>query len=106
MRHESLVAGVGTGLGVIAICSIPSISSVLRRKETRQAIYEDADGKSTPESMKAYSAKVPKAAIVLLSVLGCAGSLATSVLVTLRLAHDGLFLEDWLSSAAWVRLYP
>jgi len=103
MRHESLVVGVAAGLGVIALASLPSVSSFLRRKEPRQAIYEDADGKSTPESMEAYSAKLPKAVLLVLSALGCAASLTNAVLVTLNLGKDGLFLEDWLSSAAWVR---
>ena len=104
MRHESLVVGVASGLAVIALASIPAVSSFLRRRERQPAIYEDGDGTSTIEAMRAYSAKIPKTAIFLLSALGCAASLAIAVLVTLRLGKDGLFLEDWLSSVAWVSL--
>jgi hypothetical protein len=106
MRHDSLLIGVGTGLAVVGLCSIPSLTSFLlqlRSKEPRQDEYEDADGKATAESVKAYSARLPKAVILLLAALGTAAALAISVLVTLDVGKDGLSLENWLSSGAWVR---
>lgn len=106
MHNESLVAGVGTGLGAIALCSIPAVSGLIlqlsRREPKQEELYEDGDGKSTPESVKAYSAKLSKSAIVLLASLGSGASLAVAVLVTLRIGKDGLFLENWLSAGAWV----
>lgn len=105
MHNESLVTGVGTGLGLIGLCSIPAVSAVLlqlRRREPKQDAYEDEDGKSTPEAVKAYSARLAKSAILLLSSVGLGASLAVAVLVTLHIGKDGLFLENWLTTGAWV----
>ncbi|KAJ9151903.1 p-loop containing nucleoside triphosphate hydrolase protein [Pleurostoma richardsiae] len=105
MRNVSMIAAVGTGVGVIGLLSLPSISSLalqLSKREPKEDLYEDADGKSTPESVKAYSAKWPKAAILALAFIGCATAIAVAVLTTLHSSQHELSLENWLSAAAWV----
>jgi len=107
MRNVSMIAAVGTGVGVIGLLSLPSISSLalqLSKREPKEDLYEDADGKSTPESVKAYSAKWPKAAILALAFIGCATAIAVAVLTTLHSSQHELSLENWLSAAAWVSL--
>lgn len=101
-----MIAGVGTALAAIALSTYPAVSGLVQQILSRQprddALYEDADGKATAESVKAFSARLPKAAILGSAVLGSAVSLAASVLVSLHLAHDGFLVEDWLATAAWV----
>lgn len=95
-----------TGLGLIGLVSISAIVSLalqLATSELRQDTYEDEDGKATPESIKAYSAKLPKTLIVIFSVITSATSLATAVLATLHVGKDDLFLENWLSAGSSVR---
>ncbi len=104
MPQEAWLAGVGTGLAAVGLCSLPAVSSFivqLRKRDPKQDTYEDEDGKSTPEAVKAFSAKPSKAAITLFASIGCGLSLAVSVLGTLRL-RDGKCLENWLCAAAWV----
>lgn len=106
MSNESLLAGVAAGLAVTGLCSIPAVSGLvaqLRKREPKQESYGDGDGTSTPEAVKAYSAKLPKALILVFSTVGTAVSIALAVLSTLHASEDDLFLENWLSVAAWVR---
>ncbi|EFW99141.1 ABC bile acid transporter [Grosmannia clavigera kw1407] len=105
MHDDSMIVGVGTALAVIALSTYPAVSGLVLQVFNRQprddALYEDADGKATAASVKAFTAKLPKAAIFLSAVLGSAVSLSASILVTLHLAHDGFLVEDWLATAAW-----
>ncbi len=106
MRDESMLVSIGAGLAVVGLFSLPSLVSFVRqvlRRDPRQDVYADGDGTSTPEAVKAFSARPAKSAILLFAFAGCAASLAISVLVTLRLTRDESSLEDWLSSATWVR---
>jgi hypothetical protein len=105
MRNEYLLALFGTCVGVIGLCSFPSLSAVaarLTKPDVKQETYEDADGKATPESMKAFSAKVPKTIILLLAATG----LPISIALLLLTLHDlAITLESLvLIVAAWVRL--
>lgn len=105
MRNDSMVAAAATGLAVVGLFSYPSVSGLirqLRKRDPKQETYEDLDGKSTPEAVKAYSAKPPKALLLLFSALGCGTAIALAVLSTLHVAEDGSFLENWLSAASWV----
>lgn len=94
-----------TGLGVVGLMSTPAVVNLvlqLTTPEPRQDGYEDQDGKATPESFKAYSAKWPKSLIVLFSLITASTSLATAVLATLHVDNHDLFLENWLSVGASV----
>jgi len=107
MSYDPQLIGTATTLAATVLCSIPSLSSFalqLRSRDVKQEAYEDADGKGSPESVRAYSARLPKAAILLFAALTCAASLATAVLVTLHFGKDGLFLPNWLCAASSVSL--
>lgn len=109
MYHDPMVAAVATGLGIILLVSIPAVFTFLLQLTTRQPkqdTYEDKDGKATPESVTAYSAKLPKTLIVIFAALTCGTGIATAVLATLHIGQDGLFLENWLSAGASVSKYP
>lgn len=105
MHYDPMVAAVATGLGIILLVSAPAIFTFtlqLTTRQPRQDTYEDRDGKATPESVTAYSAKLPKTLIVLFAALVCGTGTATAVLSTLHIGQDGLFLENWLSAGASV----
>jgi ABC-type multidrug transport system fused ATPase/permease subunit len=109
MQDGSLnnLIGIGAGLTVIGLFTIPALASIgfqIAKREPKQDSYEDADGKSTPEAISAYSAKVPKAFILLLAGLGCSTSIAVAVLSVLAQTQDGLFIENWLTVGAWALL--
>lgn len=94
-----------TGLGLVGLVSIPAIINLaiqLTTREPKQDTYEDEDGKATPESIKAYTAKLPKTLIAIFAVITSATSIVTAVLTTLHIGIDGLFLENWLSAGASV----
>lgn len=101
--HDSELIGNATGLAVIGLCSLPAVSSFiiqLRKRERRSTlIYEDPDGQSTPEAVKAFSNKSAKAIIVLLAVAGLFARLAHAVVAT------GYLVQNWASEAAWVSPY-
>lgn len=103
MHHDSMTIAVAACLAIVGLSSLPAISTFivqLTTREPKQDTYEDEDGKATPESMTAYSAKVSKTFIVLFATLGCATAIATAILATLHIGKDGLFLENWLSAGA------
>lgn len=100
-----LEAAVIAGLALIGLASSPAgfyLARQLTTREPKQDSYEDADGKATPESFKAYSAKWPKAFIVAFASLATGASIATAIVSTLSAAKSDLFLEDWLGTAASV----
>lgn len=102
---DSLEIAVATGLAIVGLVSVPAVSSLvlqLTTREPKQDTYEDKDGKATPESVKAYSAKWPKTFILLFALLSSGTSIATSVLTSLETGNSGLFLENWLSTGASV----
>jgi hypothetical protein len=96
----SSVAGV-TLVGLTSAPALLSFAKQLRSRESQTEIYEDEDGKSTPEAVKAYSAKVPKSFILLFSLAGLGLSIALAVLSTLGETND-MFLENWLCVGTWV----
>ncbi|KAL1882253.1 hypothetical protein Daus18300_000739 [Diaporthe australafricana] len=107
MHYDSMVVAVATGLGIIALVSIPAVFNFTLQLTTRQPkedAYEDEDGKATPESVKAYSSKLAKTFIVVFAALACTTTIATAVLATLHVGQDGLFLENWLSAGASILL--
>lgn len=99
-----LFATSAVGLGLTGLLSFPAVTNIVLQQRTREAkpeIYEDADGKATPESVKAYSAKLPKIFLILLSVVGLGLSIAVAVVSTLG-ETTGLLLENWLAVGTWV----
>jgi hypothetical protein len=104
----SLVSGA-IGFILILLCTIPAVSNLLStlftpRNYALPKVYEDKDGEATEESMLRFSAKIPKAIVVTLSVLGLVVSTVLGTLGTLRLAKDGLFIENWINCASWVSI--
>ncbi|KAL2256198.1 hypothetical protein VTK26DRAFT_2045 [Humicola hyalothermophila] len=94
---------VGTGLAVVGLCSVPSLSCVVsrasrRRTATRRDTYEDADGTATLESLKAYSATLPKSSILLSAAAGCGISIA---LLVLSPVTEVSLLAASLSTGTW-----
>lgn len=105
MQDDSLNIAVVTGLAVIGLVSVPAVTAFvlqLTTREPKKNTYEDEDGKATPESIKAYSAKWPKTFIVLFALVSSGTSIATAILTTLHIGNDGLFLENWLTTGASV----
>lgn len=98
------------GLGIVTILSVPAVLNLsrLRSRGAKFAtgVYEDKDGKSTPDAVEAFSAKIPKAAILLFSLIGLGVSVALGVISTLgtRDIRGGLFLENWLDVIIWALL--
>jgi len=112
-QNNLLLATSAAGLGIVSLLSIPAVRNVLeqlRKKEPHDpsAIYEDVDGKSTLEATRAFSAKWPKAFILVFSAAGLLLSIALGVLATIgdRYAGERLFLENWLCVGAWVSSCP
>lgn len=93
---------IGAGIALIGLCSVPAADSIvtrLNRRDAKQDTYEDGDGKATPESVKAYSAKLPKS----LTLISAAAGLAVSVaLLVISPRARGRLLIDSLSTGAWV----
>lgn len=106
-QNDSLLLVVGTGIALIGACSVPAATSLvlrLTKKEKNDGrIYEDADGKATPESVKAFSAKAAKALVLLFAAVGTALSVVVSVCSH---GHQRFVTEDWMGMAAWVCLRP
>ncbi|KAI1033692.1 hypothetical protein LB505_008194 [Fusarium chuoi] len=93
----------GTGLVVVALATTPALATAvtqLRKRTARDNFYEDADGKSTPESLAAFSNRLPKVFILALSAVGLGTSISISVLHSLS-QSDSLLLKNWLIAGAW-----
>ncbi|KAI0392247.1 P-loop containing nucleoside triphosphate hydrolase protein [Xylariaceae sp. FL0594] len=104
-----LLASAGLGLGVVSVFSLLSVIHLVRqtRSPTQKTEgYEDQDGISSEEAVKNFSTKLPKAAIVILSIIGLCTSIVLAVLSTIspRGKDHGLFTENWLAVAAWALL--
>ncbi|KJZ71495.1 hypothetical protein HIM_09134 [Hirsutella minnesotensis 3608] len=92
------IAGVATLPGALAIFA------QIRNRTAKDNFYEDEDGKSTPETLAAFSNKAPKTAIVVLSMLGFASSIAISTLASIDRSENELYLGNWLTAGAWAAL--
>ncbi|KAK4196916.1 P-loop containing nucleoside triphosphate hydrolase protein [Triangularia verruculosa] len=98
---DSMLVTVVTSLAFIGLCSLPATFSLVlhsRRQDGDRNAYEDADGKATPETVKAFSTKLPKICILIFAFSGLAVSLATALLFT---HSDGYQLQHWLSTSSW-----
>ncbi len=106
MRDESMIRPIAAGLVVVGLFSVPAFTNLitqLSKRDAKQETYEDGDGKASPESVKAFSSKWPKAFILFFAAVGCATSIALAVLTT---DAKGLFLENWLTAGASVSYPP
>ena len=93
------------GLSAIGLLSLPGILSLVAQLHGRQAqsdVYEDKDGKSTPEATKAFTNKIPRIVVLVLSVLGLGLSVTLAVLATLG-QGNGFIVDNWICVGAWVR---
>lgn len=129
-----VLASTAAGLGLVGLLTAPallSIASSLRQWRNRNsnsssnssstehnsnnnhkydpdAIYEDADGRSSPEAQAAFSTAPAKWAILVLAAVGFGLAFLAAVLTTLSPVGvgDGLFLENWLAVGIWVSFSP
>jgi hypothetical protein len=95
----------GAGLAVVALATTPALVTAvtqLRKRTAKDNFYEDIDGKSTPESIAAFSNRLPKIFILALSAIGLGTSIAISVLSSLNPHTDALLLKNWLITGTWV----
>lgn len=94
----------GTALvGLLTLRAASAVVDRLNNRDVKQEIYEDDDGRATPESMKAFSTTRPKIAIVLFSAIG----LVISILLVLVTQRDSVVtLENLvLIAASWVSAF-
>lgn len=99
-------------LFLITLCSALSVWRFFRRFiKTTKALdhlkaerYEDEDGMATEESQTAYSYRLHRVLVVLLSLsgLGSLDSLALAVIAT----PSNPAIEQWLQFVAWVCVQP
>ncbi|KXJ91510.1 P-loop containing nucleoside triphosphate hydrolase protein [Microdochium bolleyi] len=107
--HGTIVlATSAAGLGAVGLLSIPAGLNFFKQIRNREihdpdAVYEDADGKSTLEATRAFTAKWAKASILLFAAAGLLVSVAVPMLTLLneRAVDDGFFLENWLCVGSW-----
>ncbi|KAK0746383.1 P-loop containing nucleoside triphosphate hydrolase protein [Schizothecium vesticola] len=90
------------GTALVGILTLPAVSAVVERlnhRDVKLDIYEDDDGRATPESMKAFSTTRPKIAILLFAAIG----LVISILLVLVTQRDSaVTLENLaLIAASW-----
>lgn len=95
----------GTALvGILTLRAASAVVDRLSNRDVKQEIYEDDDGRATPESMKAFSTTRPKIAIVSFAAIG----LVISILLVLVTQRDSVVaLENLvLIAASWVSALP
>lgn len=105
MSSEIVVPVSVAGLVVVGLAALPgllAIVSQMRSRKPKDNFYEDVDGKSTPESIAAFSNWRIKTAILVLSLIGFGLSVTVSLLAILNPGLDGFLLVNWLTTASWV----
>ncbi|KAM0353461.1 hypothetical protein ACHAPU_001471 [Fusarium lateritium] len=104
MPNNTDVGLTGAGLAVVALATTPALVTAitqLRKRTAKDNFYEDIDGKSTPESIAAFSNRLPKILILALSTIGLGTSIAISVLSSLNSHVDALLIKNWLITGTW-----
>lgn len=89
-------------LGVTVVVNLRGFTAFvtqIRNRTPKDNFYEDEDGKSTPESMAAFSNAWPKFNTIALSLLG----LAISAWTLITGKNDEL-CADWYLTIVWVSL--
>ncbi|KAI1455868.1 P-loop containing nucleoside triphosphate hydrolase protein [Annulohypoxylon moriforme] len=112
MTDDTLVVVTSAvGLGAVTVLTAPAALSLYRLRKRGSkfttGVYEDEDGKSTPDATEAFSNRASKATILIFSLIGLGVSIALAVISTLDSRggiESGLFLEDWLAVPIWVLL--
>ncbi|GAB0131908.1 hypothetical protein EsDP_00000361 [Epichloe bromicola] len=107
MTGPWLLSLSAAGLGVTGLIALPALFAQLsqvRDRTPRDNFYQDVDGKSTPETMAAFSNTKPKVCLLVFSVTGFGLSVAVTVLSILHPLGDGLALENWLSNGCWAAI--
>ncbi|KAM5355421.1 hypothetical protein ACJ41O_002067 [Fusarium nematophilum] len=92
------------GLVVVSLSASPALAAIIaqfRNRTPKDNFYQDGDGQSTPESIAAFSNRLPKSLILALSSLGFGTSISISVLSTLSSDQVELLLNNWLITGAW-----
>ena len=105
MTDPILLPLSAAALAANGLITLPGLFATLAQRRDRSPpdnFYEDEDGKSSPETMAAFSNRKPKLAILTFSILGLCLSTAVTVLSLLQPLGDGLRLENWLSNASYV----
>ncbi|KAJ5731311.1 uncharacterized protein N7483_005819 [Penicillium malachiteum] len=109
--NTSIITG-SIALGLVGLDSITAIQSITDRISRKsqydeaslaKTIYRDEDGEATEESLRAFSDKWPRVAIILFSLSGLSVSLTLAVLSTLSNDLDNPVV-NWLQFAIWVVL--
>ncbi|KAF5658311.1 hypothetical protein FHETE_9965 [Fusarium heterosporum] len=106
--YNTDVGLTGAGLAVVALATTPALVTAvtqLRKRTVKDNFYEDIDGKSTPESIAAFSNRLPKIFILALSAIGLGTSIAISVLSSLNSHVDALLLKNWLITGTWAFIH-
>lgn len=106
----SLVTG-SVALFLTALDSVPAINSVAHRilcrsppqneSDLAKTIYRDEDGEATDESLRSFSDKWQRVAIVLFSACGLFVTLAIAVITTVNHSANCTVLT-WLQCGIWV----
>ena len=104
-----MISGAGASLAVISLFTLPAVSGLVRQIQRRQprddVLYSDADGTASAETVAGFSAKLSKSAVFVSSLLGLGSSLSVSLMALLKNEEGrGFFVENWLTTAAWVLL--
>lgn len=93
-------------LATALLLSFPSAKHTITSLKGRPikkttGVYEDQDGKSTPEDVAKFSTRTPKSLIAVFAATGCATSL---YLFALDVAGAPQFIltNNWLYSVTWV----
>ncbi|KAI2641184.1 P-loop containing nucleoside triphosphate hydrolase protein [Xylaria nigripes] len=108
-NDKVLLTGSAVGLAAVTAFSIPAIVHLVQHTQKpvpKADGYEDEDGQSSDEIIKAFSTKLPKTAILTFSVVGLGLSIAIAVLSTLSPSEPSneLFVANWLAVPCWVLL--
>ncbi|KAL8677756.1 MAG: hypothetical protein Q9186_005841 [Xanthomendoza sp. 1 TL-2023] len=107
----STIAISWTGIGLIVLCTIPTVIATIKKlrshsRNTYEEIekpYEDEDGVATQTSAKTFSTALPIYLVVGSTLLGLCLSGATAIRSTLR-TRAGAHIHPWLAFGSWILL--
>ena len=109
MVESSLIfqCGILVFAGIAAIFALTTAVQSRHRKDSvsdavdgKPTGYEDEDGSASKEAQEDYDRVYKPHVLLILASVGAGGSLARSVIDTLKLRSD---VGDWLGFGTWVR---
>ena len=111
MQRDAFFYATATALALSALTTIPAVvAQIARRRNAKPTTkYEDEDGEATPESLAAFSTAWQKGHILVWAAAGLGCQIAFSVILSAPSSFglsEGFSLQNWLLTAAWVRLFP